>query len=54
MDVDKIGPTGYEINEDLTNLTNMIIKSDVEINNAMGYIDRKQKLISHFLINFNK
>jgi hypothetical protein len=54
LDVDTIGPSSYEINEEITNLTNMIVKSDVEINNGIAYIDRKQKLISRFLIDFNK
>jgi hypothetical protein len=52
-DLEKVGPMRYEIEEDVIKLTREIHKRNKEINNAMNYLNQKQRSISHFLVNYN-
>ena len=48
-----MGPHKFQIEEDITKLTNKIFDNEEYINNALNYLAHKQKDICEYLIKYN-
>ncbi len=52
-DINIVGPYKYEIEEDITKITSRIFDNEEQINNALSYLEAKQKNICEYLIKYN-
>jgi hypothetical protein len=54
IDTIKIGAHKYEIDEEISKMTNTIIENDELINNSVNYLHKRQNELCEYLIKFNK